>query len=645
MAAVVSLGASLLAFTPSPGQAPSGPALTILYPKHQSAVGRRINVVLDPATDWSAVPLFQVSVGSTAYPVVDTSSGRHAQQGVALGPGLNTVTVKALAPEQGAGTPAGGEGKKAANGREPQRKYAVLATRTFAVYNREGSFAAPQAGAAPQYFHTREHESECAGCHRLDAGPQDRKPGKPEEMLCYACHRDIPTGKHIHGPAAVWNCLGCHDPDLAPVKYQFTAADPWKAAKTIEAVAPAVFTIPADALFKPFSATLLADDVPPLPKPAGRDRKQRQEQEAARNAEIGRRKERQQELLREFLEYARQNPADKVRVEVHAGSAAAPEKGRKGKGVATPQQLTDARAKALARLLRDQGLTDARKVTVLGMGTTLPKSPDASPESQALNERIEIVVHSADRAVQNSLTLPALTDRQRVTVTLSSTKGPAEIQSLRVIERLPRGLHYVKGTGSFRGAVKEPQVKGDDLVWALGNPGADFQETLSFVVTRDAQAQEEISPVVRVQFTAGRREETRELDPQKPFKAGLSVLEICGNCHGSMLEGKFKHGPAEAGYCTLCHDPHASNYPAWTRRQSWRLCTTCHAEKRSEVHVIKGFVRNVSHPTKKYRDPARPGKRLSCISCHSPHSAETPELLAYEVRNTFDLCNICHPKK
>lgn len=635
---IATAAAALLLCAPVPAQTPAGPELNILYPKHRSAVGRRVNVVLDPATDWSTVPFFQVSIGSTSYPVVDTASGRHAQQGVALGRGLNTITVRALAPDKG-----GGERTGTAAGKDQEPKYTVLTVRTIAVYNREGSFKALPP-AAPQYFHRADNESPCSGCHRLEAGPQDREPVKPEQMLCFACHRDTPKGKHVHGPAAVWNCLACHDPDRSPVKYQFTVADTWKAVKTTVSVAPAVFTIPADALFVPSSPTLLADDsAPPL---KAKDRREHQEQEEARLAEIGKRKARQQELFAGLFDYLRENPADKVRVEVHAGrTPASAGKEGKTKAAMTPQQLTDARARVLAGLLKERGLGDAGKVTVLGLGTALPKTPDASPEGQVLNERIEIVVHPPDVKVPNSLALPSLADRERVIITLSAAMGPAEVRDLRIIERLPRGLRYVKGSGSVGGAVREPAVQGDDLVWALGNPDAAFQETLSFIVRKDAPAAEGPSPVVRVRYTAGTREASREFDPRTPVRSGLNVPETCGTCHGSMLEGKFKHGPAEAGYCTLCHDPHASSYPSWTRKQPWRLCTTCHAKMRSEPHVIRGFARSVAHPTKKFRDPARPGRRLSCASCHSPHSAETPELLAFGVRNTFDLCNVCHPKK
>jgi predicted CXXCH cytochrome family protein len=120
-------------------------------------------------------------------------------------------------------------------------------------------------------------------------------------------------------------------------------------------------------------------------------------------------------------------------------------------------------------------------------------------------------------------------------------------------------------------------------------------------------------------------------------------METCLKCHGDVMSGKFKHGPADAGYCNLCHDPHASPYAAWTRKSTWDLCTTCHDDFVGDRHVIVG-VGSKSHPTKNRRDPVRPGKRLTCASCHNPHSAENPNMFAYQIKNRADLCSTCHRK-
>jgi len=73
---------------------------------------------------------------------------------------------------------------------------------------------------APAMFHTKEREAVCAGCHALNAGEKDLRPGKSSNSMCYACHRKITEFKYIHGPAAKWECLACHEKDSSPVKYE-----------------------------------------------------------------------------------------------------------------------------------------------------------------------------------------------------------------------------------------------------------------------------------------------------------------------------------------------------------------------------------------------------------------------------------------
>ncbi|MDH4162661.1 MAG: cytochrome c3 family protein [Nitrospirota bacterium] len=288
LAGLIVIGLVAGSFAPMP--APASPELSILFPKNRSAVGRRVNVVLDPTTDWSVVPLFQVVAGTTEFPVIDTSSGRHAFQGVDLAPGVNTITVRVLAPAPG--------GEASRKKGEPPRLSVVL-TKSVTVFNREESFGSIPADFTQQLFHSRDQEADCSGCHRLEVENQDRNHKKPEDVLCYSCHREVPKARNVHGPAAVWNCLSCHNPDLYPVKYQFTSINPWTAVKTSQPVEPAVFTLAADDLFKPLSAVLVSGDVPLVPKPKNRaDRAKYQERKNARDMEIKKRKEREQELFR-----------------------------------------------------------------------------------------------------------------------------------------------------------------------------------------------------------------------------------------------------------------------------------------------------------------------------------------------------------
>lgn len=633
-------------------------AVTILYPKQNAVVGRRVNVVLDPATDWSAVPYVQIQAGKTVYPLVDTSTGRHAVQGVLLAQGLNTITVRMLVPElpesAGAGKAKAAEKNRrttvtlAAGPGSAKRNYTVVQTQLLQVFNRDGGLAVVPARYAPRFFHTGEQESECSGCHRLDAGPGDFQAKKPDDVLCRACHRDIIKAKYVHGPAALWFCLTCHDPAASPVRYQFTPVDFWNVTKTTQPVEPAVFTISADALFRPGTAQLLSDEIPAIaPESRGPKYAPYREQELAeaRQAEQLRKKEKQRELFNDFLEYIRQNPADKVRIEVHADDRAL--SGAAGKS-APPfrdlRQLTEAQAGALLNILKDYGVAEKDRVTAVGMGSTLPKMPTAGGDGRSLNDRIEIVVHPRDVKIENSMRLPVLSDRERVIVTIRYT-GATEIRNLRLIERLPGGAQYMKGSSMVRGRPLEPQARGSELAWTLGEPGADILDSISYVVKRRTGANDAVSPVVRIAITAGRKETIREFDPAKPVKRGKNIQESCDACHPGMLAGAFKHGPADAGNCTLCHDPHASNYFWWVRAPSWRLCTTCHEEKKASGHLVASVRGQVSHPTRSRVDPLRPERKLACISCHEPHSSTVKELLAFEIRETYQICGFCHAGK
>ena len=59
----------------------------------------------------------------------------------------------------------------------------------------------------------------CRSCHVLEPQSNDAVPAKPAASSCYSCHQDLVQYKQVHGPAALWNCLRCHDPDSAPARF------------------------------------------------------------------------------------------------------------------------------------------------------------------------------------------------------------------------------------------------------------------------------------------------------------------------------------------------------------------------------------------------------------------------------------------
>jgi predicted CXXCH cytochrome family protein len=432
-------------------------------------------------------------------------------------------------------------------------------------------------------------------------------------VLCYSCHREVPKGKHIHGPAAVWNCLACHNPEPYPSKYGFSTVDPWKIVKSTRPVEPMVFTFSTIGLFRPGSRLLIS-------------------------------KEKAREAFADVIEYMKQNPGDKLRLEVHTDNLPPKRiKTRKGKwiGYKSNLSLSRARSRTLAGLLKESGIIAKRTIAV-GMGDKLPKATNKAPEGREINNRVEVVVYPPYARVVNSRKLPVLRDRVRVIISAVYRQGPP-IKRLRFVEQVPKGMQYVKGSGFFRGRQVEPKISGGNLRWELGDMESSFSEDI-FYVLKKRKRSGEVPEGTKILYRARDHDFSREFDPSEPSPPRLTVMETCLKCHQDIARKKIKHGPAGAGYCNLCHDPHASRNPAWLRKPIWSLCTTCHADKGSGVHVVAGFVSGNSHPTRKRRDPARPGKRLSCTSCHEPHGGETQDLFAYEVKNRTELCSLCHRK-
>jgi len=144
------------------------------------------------------------------------------------------------------------------------------------------------------------------------------------------------------------------------------------------------------------------------------------------------------------------NPADKVQVEAHVDTDHFPPLKGKTKGFKNDAQLTAARAKAIAKLLNEYGVTGKNRVAAVGMGSTLPKAPNTNKEGRDLNNRIEIVAYPPDVKIKNSMKLPILKDRERVVVTIGYQRGAA-VGKLSVRESLPKGYLYTQGAACFAG--------------------------------------------------------------------------------------------------------------------------------------------------------------------------------------------------
>lgn len=107
----------------------------------------------------------------------------------------------------------------------------------------------------------------------------------------------------------------------------------------------------------------------------------------------------------------------------------------------------------------------------------------------------------------------------------------------------------------------------------------------------------------------------------------LPEKELCWTCHGDMgplLADPYQHQPFQAGRCTDCHDPHASDYRVLLTQAPNKLCFTCHPMG-DELNRMQ------AHP------PARDGW---CTDCHNPHASKYKGILATSQR---ELCFRCHP--
>lgn len=106
------------------------------------------------------------------------------------------------------------------------------------------------------------------------------------------------------------------------------------------------------------------------------------------------------------------------------------------------------------------------------------------------------------------------------------------------------------------------------------------------------------------------------------------MTELCWICHGDLAREKVgdphQHAPFERGFCTDCHDPHASDHRVLLKRDERDLCPSCHP-------MFDELARNQLHP---------PYQGRFCTNCHDPHASEWGGVL---VTNQKDLCFTCHP--
>lgn len=100
-------------------------------------------------------------------------------------------------------------------------------------------------------------------------------------------------------------------------------------------------------------------------------------------------------------------------------------------------------------------------------------------------------------------------------------------------------------------------------------------------------------------------------------------------CHSDMgRKERYIHGPAAAGVCIPCHNPHGSPRPQILSLTGKDQCLICHLEKEEDFYTK-------SH----LHTPVKSG---DCVGCHDPHASE----LRYQLYDDgAELCLMCHDEQ
>jgi predicted CXXCH cytochrome family protein len=105
--------------------------------------------------------------------------------------------------------------------------------------------------------------------------------------------------------------------------------------------------------------------------------------------------------------------------------------------------------------------------------------------------------------------------------------------------------------------------------------------------------------------------------------------ELCYTCHQE-LKAKFSqgtvHAPVKMGLCDSCHNPHTARFPKLLARKGAELCYACHQDKKAAWS--EGSV----------HAPVQDG---NCLACHDPHAS--PNKFALKMA-AGELCMSCHQK-
>ncbi|MCF8222565.1 MAG: cytochrome c3 family protein [Bacteroidales bacterium] len=124
---------------------------------------------------------------------------------------------------------------------------------------------------------------------------------------------------------------------------------------------------------------------------------------------------------------------------------------------------------------------------------------------------------------------------------------------------------------------------------------------------------------------------------------------MCTDCHYLEIEDKVSdHYPAKNGDCQDCHDPHQSDYRGVIKMEPNKLCLDCHSRA---IETDNRYIPNIKATLSENNTIHDPIESGECTICHLPHAADYPRLLIGEYPtkqyteakvDNFEFCFLCH---
>jgi predicted CXXCH cytochrome family protein len=118
------------------------------------------------------------------------------------------------------------------------------------------------------------------------------------------------------------------------------------------------------------------------------------------------------------------------------------------------------------------------------------------------------------------------------------------------------------------------------------------------------------------------------------------IPALCYQCHDKKkFSSKYVHAPVASGQCMSCHLPHEADITFLLRNEINKVCLGCHKDVGRQPHVEE-YLGGKGHPLETRTEVVVGGKKikLSCISCHRPHSSPWEKLSQFAP----PICEKCH---